>query len=281
MSDATGSTVHAGAAARPPRVLLLTGDAPRHRAVARELARELTLAGVVTQHKRSPVAAAVAMDEEEHEVLVRHVAERDAVERKLCGDGPFPDAPLLSVAPDALNEQVVLRWALDRAPDLVVSFGSGILREPWLSAFDGRLVNVHLGLSPYYRGTATNFWPLVHGEPECVGATLHLTTAALDGGPVLAQLRPAPAAEDGAHEPGLRSALAAAAALPAVLAAYRARRLTPRPQQGGVGRLFRRADFSATAVQRLRRNLAAGMMPAFAADAARRCAAVPIVEVPS
>lgn len=262
-----------------PRVLLLTGGAPRHRALARRLAAELPMAGLIVQPKRSPVAAAAAVDDDEREVLTRHVVERDAVELRLCGDGPFPDAPRLSVAADGLDAPAVVAWARARAPDLVVSFGSGILGAPWLSAFADRLVNVHLGLSPYYRGTATNFWPLVHGEPECVGATLHLTTATLDGGPVLAQLRPVPRVDDGAHEPGLRAVLAAAAALPATLAAYRARRLEPRRQRAGVGRLFRRADFSAAAVARLRRNLEEGMMSAYARDAARRCAAVPIVEV--
>ena len=56
--------------------------------------------------------------------------------------------------------------------DVVLVFGTGILREALLSAFPGRLINIHLGLSPYYRGAGTNFWPLVNGEPELQLAAL-------------------------------------------------------------------------------------------------------------
>ena len=75
-------------------------------------------------------------------------------------------------------------------PDVVLVFGTGILREPLLSAFDGRIINIHLGLSPYYRGAGTNFWPLVNREPEYVGATIHYLDAGIDTGPIISHARP-------------------------------------------------------------------------------------------
>ena len=46
------------------------------------------------------------------------------------------------------------------APDVVLVFGTGLLKAPLIGAFPGRIINIHLGLSPYYRGAGTNFWPL-------------------------------------------------------------------------------------------------------------------------
>ena len=99
----------------------------------------------------------------------------------------------------------------DRArPDVVLVFGTGILREPLLSAFAGRIINIHLGLSPYYRGAGTNFWPLVNREPEYVGATIHYLDAGIDTGPILAHARPAIARGDGPHDIGNKTIVAAA-----------------------------------------------------------------------
>ena len=58
-----------------------------------------------------------------------------------------------------------------------------------LDVFEGRFINVHLGLSPYYRGSGTNFWPLVNGEPEFVGATFMYIDSGVDTGEVIHQLR--------------------------------------------------------------------------------------------
>ena len=82
------------------------------------------------------------------------------------------------------NSLEVFEFLSTYAPDLVFLFGSAIVRPPLLDHFAGRMINMHLGLSPYYRGSATNFWPLVDGLPECVGVTVHHATAEVDGGAI-------------------------------------------------------------------------------------------------
>ncbi|MDP6174409.1 MAG: hypothetical protein QGF09_09605, partial [Rhodospirillales bacterium] len=46
-------------------------------------------------------------------------------------------------------------------------------------------LNIHMGVSPYYRGNSCNFWPLYDGRPDMVGATIHLLSAGLDSGAIL------------------------------------------------------------------------------------------------
>src|SRR5690606_10372264 len=79
-----------------------------------------------------------------------------------------------------------------------------LIREPLLSAFQGRFLNVHLGLSPYYRGSGTNFWPLVNGEPEFVGATFMHIDAGVDTGEVIHQIRARIFPGDTPHQIGNR-----------------------------------------------------------------------------
>ena len=46
-------------------------------------------------------------------------------------------------------------------------------------------VNMHPSFLPYNRGVNPNFWAIVDGTP--FGVTLHLASAELDGGPIIAQ----------------------------------------------------------------------------------------------
>ena len=141
---------------------------------------------------------------------------------------------------------------------------------------------MHLGLSPYYRGAATNFWPLVNREPECVGATIHQAILEVDAGAVLNQVRPELALDDRAHDIGCKAIIAGARAFVQTLAAAGAGDFPPsRPQLSGEGLLFRRRDFSAESVVKLRRNFDTGMIPEYLEKRASRDAAFPLAELES
>ena len=71
-------------------------------------------------------------------------------------------------------------------PDMVFVFGSSILKDETLRLVpSGQFLNMHLGLSPYYRGTDCNFWALYDDNPHLVGATIHMLSKGLDSGPML------------------------------------------------------------------------------------------------
>jgi formyltetrahydrofolate-dependent phosphoribosylglycinamide formyltransferase len=63
-----------------------------------------------------------------------------------------------------------------------------ILKEPVLSAFAGRIMNVHPSLLPAYKGANAVQDALDEGELEA-GCTVHLVNAEIDAGEILAQAR--------------------------------------------------------------------------------------------
>ena len=73
--------------------------------------------------------------------------------------------------------------------DIVCLFGTSILSNEWLDSFPDRIVNLHLGLSPYYKGSATLFWPFFNDELQYLGTTIHLASKAVDAGPILRRLQ--------------------------------------------------------------------------------------------
>jgi|TARA_Y100000310_G_scaffold246378_1_gene251667 hypothetical protein len=70
--------------------------------------------------------------------------------------------------------------------DVYVVFGSSYI-EGDLADFliKNKAFNIHMGISPYYRGTDCNFWALYDDNPHLVGATIHLLSKGLDSGAIL------------------------------------------------------------------------------------------------
>lgn len=70
--------------------------------------------------------------------------------------------------------------------DVYVVFGSSYIKGELIDfLIKHKAINIHMGVSPYYRGTDCNFWALYDGNPHLVGATIHLLSKGLDNGPML------------------------------------------------------------------------------------------------
>ncbi len=75
----------------------------------------------------------------------------------------------------------------DRGVDLVCLAGfMRVIGPPMLDAFPNRILNIHPSLLPAFPGLDAQGQALEHGV-RVAGATVHLVTSALDGGPIVAQ----------------------------------------------------------------------------------------------
>jgi len=70
-------------------------------------------------------------------------------------------------------------------PLLIVVYGTTILKEPIFSKAQRVTLNMHTGLSPYYRGDSTLFWPVYFDDAEHLGVTVHKLVADVDGGDIV------------------------------------------------------------------------------------------------
>ena len=70
--------------------------------------------------------------------------------------------------------------------DVYIVFGSSYIKG-WLIDFlvFKKAINIHMGVSPYYRGTDCNFWAVYDNNLMFVGATIHLLSKGIDSGPIL------------------------------------------------------------------------------------------------
>jgi methionyl-tRNA formyltransferase len=259
------------------RAIVLTSTMRRHQFVANTLAAELPVAGV-WQEEKSFQPMKYAATPQEEAVIARHFEARDASEDAYFAGHDQVHAPARRLPPGGCNDPDEIARMQRLAPDVVLVFGTSLLKQPLIDAFPNRILNIHLGLSPYYRGAGTNFWPLVNGEPEYCGATIHFLDIGVDTGPIIAHVRPDIRPGDGPHDIGNKTISAAAVMLAEAARRHVSAPLAGEPQQGD-GRVYRRADFSAAAVQKLYANCSAGMIDEYLRDRAGRDARVRLVSM--
>ena len=88
---------------------------------------------------------------------------------------------------------------------LFISYGVGKIPQKILKDLNCYKWNVHGGLSPWYRGTITHFWPSYLLEPEFTGMTLHELTEDIDGGDIIHQNISKLNVNDGIHQNACRT----------------------------------------------------------------------------
>src|SRR5438034_164847 len=127
------------------------------------------------------------------------------------------------------------------AADKFVVFGASYIKGALCDYLVERgALNIHMGVSPYYRGSSTNFWAMYDNRPDLVGATIHLLSRGLDSGPILFHALPqADAVDPFIH--GMRAVRAAHVGLVKCLQ----EKLEPVPQDKSRElRYTRNADFT-------------------------------------
>ena len=214
---------------------------------------------------------------------LRHVDARDRAERDFFGlfvESIADRSKPLFLKKGKINDRAQVNAVKALLPDLIVAYGCSIIREDLLDAFPRRILNVHLGLSPYYRGAGTNFWPFANDEPEYAGATFMWIDAGVDTGEIIHQMRPRIFPDDSIHRIGTRLIGDMTAVYADIIRS--AGDLTPmtQPAAPGTVKVYRKSEFGDAAIKTLRQNFDSGMIERYLSRRDERCAAVPIVQNP-
>lgn len=243
------------------RIALLTSNSLRHKYLAHALASKLDLKLVITEDKSPAITSTSHYSERDGQFIKKHFQLRESSEKKFFGkyqDHPV-NAKTLQLEHGAINSPEVFNILRKAQIDLIVLFGTSIIKSKLLNAFPRKIINFHLGLSPYYKGSATNLFPYYYNQPECIGGTIHLATPQVDQGAILTQFRPEINLEDDLHDIGNKVIFKGGEILPNILEQYAKGKLIPVQQPIG-GRLCRNKDLVPEILQNIYLNFEKGMI---------------------
>lgn len=103
-------------------------------------------------------------------------------------DDTPPDDRLRCLDVENINSAAVRDLLTEIQPRCVVVSGTGIISKKVL-ALSPTFINVHVGITPRYRGVHGGFWAVWEGRPDLVGVTVHKIDPGVDTGAIIAQAR--------------------------------------------------------------------------------------------
>jgi methionyl-tRNA formyltransferase len=86
-----------------------------------------------------------------------------------------------------VNSEAMTSFVSKLNPEFVIVSGTSLLSKDTIKAINRRILNIHVGITPEYRGAHGGFWALYNNEANKVGVTVHLIDTGIDTGPILAQ----------------------------------------------------------------------------------------------
>lgn len=183
------------------KIVVLTSNSLRHKFFANTLTSHADDALVISECKpNNPL-----IDSYDSNDIADHFHLRDETEKIFFPNNDFFIAKTLPIIYKELNLDYVYQTIKNFKPDLIFIFGSYIVKEPLLSLLPpGHTINLHLGLSPYYRGSGTNFWPFVNDELQYLGSTIMHLDAGIDTGDIICHVRPTIEINDNVHTIGCK-----------------------------------------------------------------------------
>jgi len=111
----------------------------------------------------------------------------------------------LSIKSGDLNKLDISVLTESLSSDYYVVFGSSYIKGELIRFLvNNGAYNIHMGISPYYRGSSCNFWAPFDGNPDLIGATIHMLSEGLDSGDMLYHALPK-AGEYGVFDLGMES----------------------------------------------------------------------------
>ena len=244
------------------KIVVFTSNAVRHRFLANSLSKKADDCLVVSECKPGDQTG----DNEygiESKIVAEHFRKRYETEKIFFPGNAFFEGKIIPLLRNEASSPHVCDTVKKFHPDLMLAFGSSLIKEPLLSLLKpGRFVNLHLGISPYYRGHGTNFWPFVNKELEFVGSTLLHIDAGVDTGDIIAHVRPKIEIGDNVHTVGCKVIKSSAESLVKIMETVEAGGELKRVKQFEVknAKYYKRKDFNEDVLREYLDNLKNGLI---------------------
>ena len=98
---------------------------------------------------------------------------------------PYEEGNLTIV--DNINNNLVKTLISSMDYDLIVVTGTGIIKNNILESIKKPIINLHAGITPFYRGVHGAYWALISSDLENCGVTVHFVDKGVDTGRVIYQ----------------------------------------------------------------------------------------------
>ena len=173
------------------KLLIISGTHNRHLHISLNLKKKFRENFTLFVKREDPFPEApLHLNKKDYLNYAHHFNQRNKLEKKFFGSLEKYITNSINqriISKAEVNSNITRNFILDYAPDFCLVFGSCLLNKNILSVLPYYTFNLHLGLSPRYRGSATLFWPFYFLEPQFAGCTIHKIDNYIDSGNIYHQ----------------------------------------------------------------------------------------------
>ena len=162
------------------RVIVLTTETPHHIYFVKKVSAIINITGIAVESrvlKASFQTHHSFEDERDRYEITELLQEEKVMFKDFCETKVF----------DNINDEGCIQFVADLKPDVIVTFGTGLIRQPLINLCPDGFINLHGGNPEYYRGLDSHIWAIYNREFEHLIVTLHKLNPSLDDGEVIEQ----------------------------------------------------------------------------------------------
>lgn len=110
---------------------------------------------------------------------------KEIITEKQLDTSPLPAEKFIKVA--SVNDPEFISIIQSMNPSLIIVNGTRIISSKTLSNIKCPIINVHVGITPLYRGVHGAYWALANNDKDHCGVTVHAIDKGIDTGGILLQ----------------------------------------------------------------------------------------------
>ena len=171
------------------KVVFITGNHQRHGFVVNEFSKIFKNILWIKQQRENLVFKIKKDKGMLNKINTIHFKKRLFAEKKYFKIRRKTSTPIeiVNIKKNQINSLKIKKKIKKFKPICIIAYGCKMLDKEYNKLGIKYLLNIHGGLSPWYRGVITNFWPTYMLEPQFTGMTMHYISSKVDGGNILFQ----------------------------------------------------------------------------------------------
>ena len=194
------------------KILIISGDLLKHKFVALKILKKFKNSQVIFE--KYPKKIERNYTKNKSKIIKDHFNEVTRYEKiffnKFCNNNRsfLKKRTIFSISKGQINENSVFNKIRLYKPYLIILNATSILGKKYTNFFK-KVVNIHAGLIPYYRGTGCNVWTFYNDELEYTGVTIHFVNNKIDHGNIIIQEKTLFSNNDNTHTVGCKNSIIA------------------------------------------------------------------------
>lgn len=234
------------------KIIIFSGTHPRHlyvNSIFLNLKKKIKIKIIFMKRENLEPKPPKHLNNRDRKNFIFHFKTRKESELKNFGDLKytelFKDFDYKVVTPEKLNSQETYKIVKNFKPNLIFIFGIDLIKKPLINLVKRKGLNLHLGLSPWFKGSATLFWPFYLLQPNLAGVTFHKITSGIDDGKILHQSKPRLSEKDKIHDVAIKAVKKAKSDLFKILKKFIQNKKFKYQKQKNSGKTFYTKNFKA------------------------------------